>query len=159
MQPEPATLEQQVRDYLAIVTHLMPLPAGYAYRGPADLVLQTGRSFTPAPPPVPVCYQPGAPGYCFDNAWQLAVRTPGLRYCEGYAAGMFPVEHAWCIDPEDYVVDPTWAEPGQVYLGVVIERAAVRAVRRRGSCSALFDWEADYPLCRRPGAPRARPRA
>ena len=146
-----ATLEQQVRDYLAILTHLQPLPDGYVYRGPADLVLQTGRAFAPAP--LPRRYRRGVPKACFDNAYKLAVRA-GLRYCEGYAAGLLPVEHAWCVDADDQVVDPTWTGDrlGAVYLGIVVPLDAVRAQRRRrenATTTVLFDWLNGYPLCRR----------
>jgi hypothetical protein len=73
---------------------------------------------------------------------------------------MLPCEHAWCIDAEDRVLDPTWENGhGQVYLGVVVDLAAVRAVRRRGTTSALFDWFGRYPLCRQPDAPSTTPRA
>lgn len=146
--------EQQVRDFLRTSLAIQRLhhpgpPPGYAYSGPTDLVLQCGRSW-PAQP-LPPAYARGVTGYCFDNAYKLARRSKGrLRYCEGYAWGHFiPVEHAWCVNEEDRVVDVTWDEPGHVYLGVVIELPVVAAVRRaRRGCSALFDWQGGYPLCK-----------
>jgi hypothetical protein len=155
-------VEQQVRHYLSICVSMAGRTANtdlYAYAGPADLVLRTGRIFTPHP--FPARYTRGMVKQCFNNAFGLAARTRGkLRYCEGYAAGVIPVEHAWCIDAEDRVVDPTWTGEnlGELYFGIVIDLDTVRRVRRRGrTASALFDWEHCYPLCQRPQEPVAAP--
>jgi hypothetical protein len=146
-------LEAQVRQFLAATCAVaQPIP-GYAYRGPADLLVQHGRAFTPQP--LPRRYRRGLPHLCYDNAFTLAARTRGaLRYCEGYAAGIIPVEHAWCIDAADRVVDPTWGPdiPREIYFGIEIPLREVRAARRRGGASALFDWLHGYPLCRVPSS-------
>ena len=48
--------------------------------------------------------------HCFENAFKMA-DWMGLRYCEGYAfTGVIPVHHAWCLDDDGLVVDPTWRE-------------------------------------------------
>lgn len=173
-QEPPTDVEAQVRDYLAAQVAITRqrgayAPAEYLYAGPADLVLQAGRAWTPAP--LPPGIRPGYPRSCFDNAYLLAARSRGrLRYVEGYAAGILPVEHAWCVDLADRVVDPTWtatdpdhrsrAPLGLVYLGLVIDLATVRRCRRRrvrSSASALFDWLAGYPLLRHPDHRPARP--
>jgi hypothetical protein len=48
------------------------------------------------------------PKACFRNAAILAFKLPHLTYVEG-KVGVFgvPIEHAWCIDEEGVVVDPT----------------------------------------------------
>jgi hypothetical protein len=53
---------------------------------------------------------------CFMNALNYATEN-GMIYCEGYACGVIPVLHAWCIDKEGNVIDPTW-EKGKDYIGV-----------------------------------------
>jgi hypothetical protein len=68
-------------------------------------------------------HTPGPLGQCFENSILLAGRfKTKLRYVEGYAVDMdigVPLEHAWCIDANDGVVDITWSGPRQcLYYGV-----------------------------------------
>lgn len=63
---------------------------------------------------------------CFRNALLLAHRYPELRYVEGFAVrpsiGLL-MQHAWCIDSKDRVVDPTWKDPeDSFYIGVELDR-------------------------------------
>ena len=56
------------------------------------------------------------------NAATLALRKPDIyMYVEGYAVNrwiaMHTVAHAWCINSDNFVVDPTWDE-GTDYFGV-----------------------------------------
>lgn len=48
-------------------------------------------------------------GECYKNSYELMLRGP-YTYCEGYAIkkGLIPLEHAWVIDQEGNVIDPTW---------------------------------------------------
>ena len=60
-------------------------------------------------------------GMCYRNAAQLA-ETEGWTYVEGVAASErlgIAMFHAWCLDDDGRVVDPTWEEPEQcVYWGI-----------------------------------------
>ena len=52
---------------------------------------------------------------CFRYSFRTALRKPRFyTYVEGYAINTWvarhPVAHAWCIDPEGFVVDTTWDE-------------------------------------------------
>lgn len=140
----------QIRAFLRIQRHLSAdhyAPDTYAYQGPADLLLRHGRPYDPHP--FPARLTRGTPCHCFDNAFTLARRSRGrLRYAEGYAAGLIPVEHAWCLDDCGRVVDPTW-DDGVAYFGVELPLEAVRAARRDDNLSALFDWMGHHPLCRK----------
>jgi hypothetical protein len=81
-------------------------------------------------------------GRCYSNALKLATRRR-LRYVEGFAISRTVIEqikafndpsltwwhprntiyrHAWCLDAEDRVVDPTWEYHGSdQYMGVSID--------------------------------------
>jgi hypothetical protein len=58
---------------------------------------------------------------CHQNAASLA-ESSGLTYVEGYALVAVPnlcaLDHAWCVDADGRVVEPTWREPGLTYFGV-----------------------------------------
>ena len=78
---------------------------------------------TPLPP------GPSDPGdFPALNAWRAAStrrgQALGLLYCEGYASvrGIpVPRRHAWCLSPEGGVLDPSWLNVGEHYLGVAID--------------------------------------
>lgn len=55
---------------------------------------------------------------CFRNAWLLAEANPGeLTYVEGYATSLAVCHHAWVIDPDGKVQDPTWRTPDDTECG------------------------------------------
>jgi hypothetical protein len=63
---------------------------------------------------------------CFENAGQLALA--GWPYAEGYAVRPslgIPLPHAWVLDGEGRVVDPTWEHPETChYMGIVVPHDA-----------------------------------
>jgi hypothetical protein len=114
-------------------------------QGPKKTVLQVapevhrfvakyGRHWTPQP--LPSGYERGRESSCFANATFAAVKYPGLRYVEGfaYAANLgwyYLLHHAWCVDAQGCVIDPTW-EAGLAYFGVVFDaKFACRMVGRQ----------------------------
>jgi hypothetical protein len=110
------------------------------YASQADFILKHGRAFEWRALPHGV--RMGAPRQCFRNAVRLALRKPRLyTYVEGYAINTWvadhPVAHAWCVDPEHFVVDTTWEE-GADYFGVPFR---AEYVRRMAGASRR-----DYPL-------------
>lgn len=54
---------------------------------------------------------------CYQNAGLLVVQNPTLTYCEGFAVSRVgvPVQHAWCLDAQGQVVDPTWPDTEQAW--------------------------------------------
>jgi hypothetical protein len=76
---------------------------------------------------LPAKYSKMTEKYCFDNVSKLVGRRTGLRYCEGYIARddfPIPIHHAWAIDWENRVIDPTLREPERyAYLGYPIALA------------------------------------
>lgn len=82
---------------------------GYHYRGSADMLLRHGRFYPGRRLPDQYEHLTGPPSWCFPNAFQAAIAEPTLRYCEGvYTAGWgSPRLHAWCLSPDDQVVEVT----------------------------------------------------
>jgi hypothetical protein len=86
-----------------------------------DHYLEFGRFFRPQP--LPRGFRRGEPNQCYGNAYDLAVRTAGLTYCEGYAlistgSSAAEVEHGWCVTADGQVVEVTLRQPGLSYFGV-----------------------------------------
>jgi hypothetical protein len=64
---------------------------------------------------------------CYHNAVVLALAHPRkYTYVEGLAmpAGLFPVEHAWCVDRAGRVAETTWEKPAE-YFGVPVTLPAI----------------------------------
>lgn len=60
---------------------------------------------------------------CFYNATSAALDYPEqLTYVEGYAIPdseiNFPMLHAWVVDQNDQLLDPTWKNSGAAYYGI-----------------------------------------
>lgn len=96
----------------------------WAYRGFADLVLDLGVPFMPAP--LPTAVTPERPGQCFAAATALA-DTTCYTYVEGIALDpdMVPFDHAWCADPAGETpfaaIDPSLPDGWVVaYRGVAV---------------------------------------
>jgi len=72
---------------------------------------------------------------CYGNALHTAM-DKGLTYVEGKVlVHGVPIDHAWCVDADGFVVDPTIVYKGQVteYFGVpFLTKYAARAVARNG---------------------------
>lgn len=113
-------------------------------------ILKYGREFKPQP--LPKEFKRGPIKMCYNNAANLTLWRPNepekYIYCEGYAAGIIPVPHAWVIDFDGNVIDNTWADPEHSqYFGVPFAlRFARRNILKTG---ALIDnWRDDYKLVR-----------
>lgn len=125
-------------------------PKGYHYNSFADFLLREARFWTAQQ--LPARYPSMIPRACYWNAWKLAKRFRSLRYVEGYAyGGLIPVMHAWCVDRDDRVIDPTWAGVYDdltevAYFGVVVPR---EYLREHGP-GVIDDWQNHWPLMKRP---------
>lgn len=80
-------------------------------------------------------------GQCYLNCAQLALGDGQLTYVEGFA--VLPdialhFQHAWCVDENGQVVDPTWAEPGRAYFGVPFNTAYIRT--RHEDQTGFGEW-------------------
>jgi hypothetical protein len=123
--------------------------SAYPYASQADFILKHGRAFEWRTLPHGV--RTGVPRQCFRKAVRLALRKPGFyTYVEGYAINTWvsghPVAHAWCVDPEHFVVDTTWEEDAD-YFGVPFRVEYVRRMAGARRDYGLIDnEEMGFPL-------------
>lgn len=83
---------------------------------------------------------------CYKNAFLLLITHRDLFYCEGFAtfAGLsLPVFHAWCVDKNGKVYDPTWKDGGD-YYGVVFDTKFAFSKIKNGCI--IDDWKHHWPL-------------
>lgn len=97
--------------------------------GPATALLRYGREFKPVDS-APDWLVLGAGKACYDNAARLALSRDDVHYAEGFAidlAGLpIPIEHAWLVDLDGRVIDPTWQDShNHCYLGISFAREFV----------------------------------
>jgi len=127
-------------------------PVDWVYDGMEDFLLQHGRFWVPRPLPDRIARM--TPNFCFDNAFKLASRRKNLRYCEGIAAGIIPMHHAWCVDEDNNVIDPTWASTetnvGDAYFGVTFHVTLVRQYRSNDCTAVLNNWTSRFAIYRTP---------
>lgn len=158
---EPDPIEQ-LREYLGTFVQLRQPPFDLPrisehYSCIEEFVLRHGEVWTPQE--LPRRFAPRQPKACFFNAATIVrqARRSGrrpLRYVEGFAttAGLgLAVHHAWAVDEEGLVIDPTWttAGPGIAYLGIVFD---LDQLPRGAGSSVLDNWHDGWPLLQEPFA-------
>ena len=129
-------------------------PIGKHPGGVFGFLTEHGREYQFRPLPDDV--RAGPPQACFETCQCLAADFERFTYCEGYAAGIIPVLHAWVTDASGYVIDPTWtggkgrAPMGSQYFGVAIRTAYViqHMISTGHHRPILDDWSRDYPILR-----------
>ena len=132
------TPTRAMRPFLKWASAQYALPEEYHYRNKEALLLKHGRFFKATrtrPEAVPLGKLRDGQGQCFTNAfWQVITDSKTWRYAEGYAISgrgiLVPVHHAWLLDEQGRVVDPTWEPPGVAYFGVMF--AYLTLIRFRG---------------------------
>lgn len=93
------------------------------FSGVAGLLVEFGKPYTDFALEHDLIRR-GELGECYANAGRMAMDNRRLRYVEGYAVPAtvaFPMMHAWLIDDDDKIIDPTW-DNARAYFGVVIPR-------------------------------------
>jgi hypothetical protein len=121
---------------------------GWKYRSFEELVLDCGREMQPDENS---WLEQGLPKSCYWNCQQLVSKQPELIYCEGFAASQdvgFPLAHAWLLNTEGKVLEPTWDSPGEAYLGIAFSwewvRALLKSRRQQGKKNDLSVFECNF---------------
>lgn len=82
----------------------------------------------------------GKPKECYHNCLIASMRFDDLTYCEGFATVHdFPVHHAWLVDADGRLHDPTWTTVGDVYFGVAFAARFVAAEAVRREMAGILD--------------------
>jgi hypothetical protein len=120
----------------------------------SDFVLKHGRERKHKP--YPKQYRAMRMQMCFANAARLVLSHPeDLIYCEGYACGEIPIPlaHAWTLDKDGNVVDPTWHGRGKYcggkeYVGVAIltKYLIATALKTEWHCSIIDNYRMKWPI-------------
>jgi hypothetical protein len=133
---EQAIIMSAIRNYLEQCVALWPDQSVMRF------LLEEGRDY----PTGPETYAgPRAKAQaCFTNATELALTKRGLTYVEGkIACHGVPIDHAWCIDTNGVVVDPTITDnhDGHVgeYFGVPFRLAYVMTAARINGFHGVLD--------------------
>ena len=114
---------------LAAVMKKVPGRTDWKYRGFEELVLECGKVMEPKP--LPKTIKRGQPRICYANCQRLVLKNRSLTYVEGYAMAQgvsIPLHHAWLLDANGYVIDPTWEPFGCCYLGIPLATSWVKSI-------------------------------
>lgn len=110
-----------------------------------ELVLELGQEMKPTRTPKELI---GQPKNCYYNSLRLAFKNPQLTYCEGYTFANkipFPLAHAWLLNKSGRVIEPTWEEPAQAYIGIAFSITFVKSIlkeresQKRRNYLSLFE--------------------
>lgn len=112
-------IEDHLKKYAEGITSL-GVRHGTLYSCQEEVVLELGRSWELGrEESIP---SRGERKLCFMNAFQLAQRYADLTYVEGFAQSVWPMLHAWVIDANGHVIDPTWDyQPEREYFGIAFD--------------------------------------
>jgi len=117
-------IDEYLRSVVSFMSQLNVRPEGWLYDSVDHFILSEGHLGGPRiDTPNGAC---SVEKECYRNAAQLAIDHDGMTYVEGYASGIIPVQHAWCVDHGGRVVDPTWDDQGEPhYFGVAFDTGFV----------------------------------
>lgn len=122
--------QDSLKEYLEMMAKMSP-------RGIEKFVLDFGQYWVGKKRPPHI--KKGRDKECFKNALDLSLIHPGYQYVEGIASNIIPTHHAWCIDSDGDIVDPTWANPEDCfYAGVAIPRDIALTEIIRNKTYGLF---------------------
>jgi hypothetical protein len=124
-----STTTEQLLDYLRQRADLMSSMQNQfkgKYKSDEALLLDYGIVFDKSVKPSPI---KGEPKLCYKNCADAILSRSDLYYCEGYGIDEdlpIPVYHAWLVNDDGEVIDPTWLTKNKaIYLGVVFNKKYV----------------------------------
>jgi hypothetical protein len=152
------TIESQdIRKYLSFIAKIQAKSSrnkNWKYKSYEELVLDIGSEFYSEGT---ILDEYGEMGYCYKNAALRSLRTRE-HYCEGWAVTKelpIPLQHAWCVDENDEVMDPTWHNQPAIYIGVKLELEYVTKHLLKTGYYGIFenDWKNESEILKK-GIPK-----
>ena len=78
---------------------------------------------------------------CFDNCYKAVYKEKNLKYMEGYTMSLIPIEHAFLVNENNEVIDPTLSintdldsdRYGSQYMGIEIPKNMIAILRIKNS--------------------------
>lgn len=142
---------RQVKLYLRQLSDLENTSRAYG-----RFILEHGREWQSQA--LPHGIRAGEMRRCYQNAQRLAFRSDRFTYVEGYACSgslsiWLPVQHAWVVDAEGRVIDPTWRDPSRsAYFGIPFNTDYVRrtVAECRQPCAMIDNHLNKWELLRTP---------
>jgi hypothetical protein len=82
---------------------------------------------------------------CFDNCYKAVYKEQNLKYIEGYTMSLIPIEHAFLVNENNEIIDPTLSintdisndRYGSEYYGIEIPRNMIARLRIKDQYSPL----------------------
>jgi len=166
----------ETKKYLKQVSEMrkrmMNRPKEFVYSGAEEFVLKEGRPFK-ADLKKLNRFGTGQMKQCYKNAFDLTMENSDLIYVEGFATTVIPVMHAWVVDQDGVIADPTWKveerlkdyEPSGYYGVMFSHQQCIDIMFKSGQYGMLDAWTAGWPLFQKkfksevklcPGKTRAR---
>ena len=137
------TLQEYLKQHVQLVNQHRCKQERWKYSCMEDFILHNGREMQVNP--TVKTLRRGKMKECFKNAYELALHE-GLIYCEGYALSIIPTLHAWCIDKDGNVIDPTWTD-GKEYFGIPFDLEIVsKIILKRGKFGIIDSWDIGFPF-------------
>ncbi|MDJ0718464.1 MAG: hypothetical protein QNJ54_30270 [Prochloraceae cyanobacterium] len=143
-------LKQYLQQHADLIKKINYQP-DWKYQSFEELILKIGVDLKAIDLPEDI--ELGMPKSCYWNCQQIIKKQPDLIYCEGYALIKevpLPFKHAWLINSDKKVIDPTWETPGLEYIGIPFNNKwvqfflKIRAEKDKGECLSLLEgnyWE------------------
>lgn len=107
-----------------------------------DFILKHGKDYDPGPDTFkgPRMEQ----GMCYMNCMHRVLESDNLTYVEGYVTVYgIPIQHAWLVDTEGNLIDPTLANDAQSrvgeYFGVPFSQKYVLVSAKKNGYYGLLD--------------------
>lgn len=134
-------------ELLLIRANLRTKRADWKYSSFEELVLDCGREMTK----ISEFNEKGLPKSCYWNCYQLASKLPLFTYCEGYALSNYielPIAHAWLLNADGEVIDPTWEKEAAEYYGIAFQfqwiKALIKSRQDRGRKNDFSVFEGNH---------------
>ena len=135
-------------NFLKQIVDFMPERKSLKYKSIEHFVLENGKAYG-EPISFPPGIKRGVAKECFKNAFDLFSlhHKEEWKYVEGYAFSIaIPMLHAWVVNSEGQVIDPTWRD-GKDYYGVEFPyQYLVRTMMRTKYYGVLDAWKIGFPL-------------